>query len=500
MVLTKNIDENIKLLEERFKECGDLVKKEMYVGKNLDIKIYVAYFDLLTDRSLFERAVVESIMVGMKESLVFLEKDDDIYNKIKKQGITTADYKEDQDLDNLYNSILSGDTLLLVEGSDNALVIATKGFPNRGIPAAENEVVLEGSKDSFSEVYRFNTVLVRRRIRDSRLKLVQKQLGKRSQVDIGIMYMEDIAHKEVVDNIIKSLDKINIDGVFDATYLNELMFNKKSIFPQAQKTERPDKACSALLEGRVILLLDNTPIVLILPTIFSVYFQSSQDYYDNYIIASTIRTLRYGAFLVSILLPAIYLCISLYNPSLISREIMYRIASTRSAVPFNPVLELLMMELAFELLKEASLRLPPRISGTLGIVGGLIIGQSTIEAGLTSPIVVIIVSITAISTFAIPNIALTNTTRVLKFLFIISSAFFGFLGLVVAGLLVLVHLASLSNFGIPYLYPFISTTNQYTQFRDIFFRYPLYKMEKRPIFANAKQKTRLRGEVNEYDK
>ncbi|MFV0520095.1 MAG: spore germination protein [Lachnospirales bacterium] len=502
MSLSKNIDNNIQYLLNVFKECGDFVKKELFIGKDFNIKLFLCYFDLLTDRSLIERSIIDSLMIGMKEAETFLNKEDfNLFDIIKKQGITTIDYSENDDLETIILAVLSGDSVLFVENSTQALIISTKGFPNRGIPTAENEVVLEGSRESFSEVFRFNTVLIRRRIRDTNLKLYQTKVGTRSNTDIGIMYMEDLVHKDVLNDIIKKLSTTNIDGVFDLSYLAEIPFKKKvSPFPQLQKTERPDKAASALLEGRIVIVMDNTPQVLILPTTFGVLFQSSEDYYDTFILSSAIRILRYISFFIAISLPGIFLAVTIYNPSLISKILMYKISATRETVPFSPLTEVLLMELAFELLREAGLRLPTRIGGTLGIVGGLIIGQSAVEAGLTSPTVVIIVALTAMSTFAIPSLTLTNGIRITKYFITVLSGLFGFLGLTLSIVLVFIHLMSLNSFGIPYMYPFVSHINDFTDYKDTVLRYPLNKMTKRPIFTKNSQKTRQRSDKNEFFK
>lgn len=499
--LELNFEQNVNTIKNYFSDCGDLVEKELLVGKNLDIRLHIFYFDLLTDRTLIEKSILDGIMISTKEALCFLEKDDpEVYNKIKYQGILTADYKEDDDIQNLLNAVLGGDTVLLIEGVDKGLVIATKGFPNRGIPTVENEIVIEGARDSFSEVFRFNTVLIRRRIRDTNLKTLQTTVGKRSKTDIAIMYMDNLVQKDTLTELLDRLNSVDIDTVFDLNYLSEIAFNRGTIFPMTQKTERPDKACSAILEGRIVLVMDNTPIVLILPTIFDVFMQSAQDYYDNYLVASFVRVLRYTALFITLLLPAIYLCVTIYHPSMISRELIYRIISSRKEVPYPPLIEFLLMDFAFELLKEASLRLPVRIGSTLGIVGGLIVGQSSVEAGLVSPIVVIIVALSAIASFAVPNIALSNSIRMLKYLFIIFSGILGFFGFIISLLLTMTHLVSLSSFGVPYLYPFVGTTREYTEFNDTILRMPHNKMLKRPIFTKNGQKTRQKEHAIEHDK
>ncbi len=264
-----------------------------------------------------------------------------------------------------------------------------------------------------------------------------------------------------------------------------------SPFPTIQLTERPDKASSALLEGRICILVDNSPFVLLIPSTLNVFFQSSEDYYQRFEIMSFVRTLRFVAGILTLTLEGLYICISLYHPSMISLDLILKMSEARKNVPFPAVIEILLMDLAFELLREGGIRLPSPVGGTIGIVGGLIIGQSAVEASLVSPIVVIVVALSSVCSFLIPNDSLVSSFRLFKFLIIIASAFLGFYGFSLMLIFLSIHLCSLESFGIPYLYPFVSgEINHYTDFKDTIFRLPLSKMTKRPIFTNPTQTKR----------
>ncbi len=396
---------------------------------------------------------------------------------------------------------MAGNTLLLIDGFDKAIILSTKGFPRRSVSAADTEVVVQGSKEAFTETFRVNTVLIRRRIRDTNLKLKQMRIGKRSKTDVGIMYMEDIARPEILREVERRLNMIDIDGILDSGYIEQFIEDDyKSPFPQMQMTERPDKVASALLEGRIAIVVDNTPFVIIVPTILASFYQSSEDYYQRWEIMSFIRIIRYIAGALAVCLPGLYIAIAVYHPAMIPMELILKMSEARQTVPIPAVLEIILMELAFETLREAGIRLPSAIGSTLGIVGGIIIGQAAVEAGLVSPIVVIVISLTAICSFAIPNIALVAGYRITKYFIILLSSLLGFFGFWIAILACLIHLVTLKSFGIPYLYPFVSV-KQYglNDIKDTIIKLPVFMLRKRPIFAKDSQKVRLSLKKNKKE-
>jgi spore germination protein len=416
-----------------------------------------------------------------------------IYETLRDRGIATTDISETDDMFDILYFINAGDTAVFIEGCDKCIVVATRGFPNRGIQSAETEVVVQGPREAFSEVMRFNTALIRRRIRDNHLICKQSKLGKRSLTDIALMYMSDIVRPEVLAEVEKRLEEIEIDGILDSGSVEQFIEESWiSPFPQVQLTERPDKAASSILEGRIAVIVDNSPFVIIVPVTLNTFFQASEDYYSRWQVMSVTRFLRFVGAFIAVALPGVYLAIALFHPSMIPLLMVSRLAESSQAVPFPAVLEFILLDAAFELLREAGIRLRSASGGTIGIVGGLIIGQAAVEAGLVSPIVVIIVALTGIATFSIPSVSLVYGFRLVKYGVLALSAFLGFFGLIIGLIITLIHLAALRSFGFPYLMPFAaSEMSGYEDLKDSLFRFPLFSLKKRPFFANQEQRSRM---------
>ncbi|MDE6181705.1 MAG: spore germination protein [Eubacteriales bacterium] len=416
-----------------------------------------------------------------------------LFTGIQEGSMPTADLFEETDFEKAIDEVLVGNTVIFVDGFEKCIILSTKGFPKRGVSNADTEVVVQGSKEAFTETFRVNSVLIRRRIRDTNLKLKQMRIGRRSQTDIGIMYMQDLVRPEILDEVLKRLKKIDIDAILDSGYIEQFIEDDYlSPFPQMQMTERPDKVASALLEGRVAILVDNTPFVIIVPTVLASFYQSAEDYYQRWGIMSFIRIIRYIAGVIAVCLPGLYIATAIYHPSMIPMELIIKMSDARKTVPIPAVLEVILMEIAFETLREAGIRLPQAIGSTLGIVGGIIIGQAAVEAGLVSPIVVIVISLTAICSFAIPNIALVSGYRITKYFIILMASLLGIFGFWIGLLVCLIHLVTLKSFGIPYLYPFVSSgVFGLKDIKDTFLKLPIFMLKKRPIFTRKGQRTRM---------
>lgn len=499
MQISKVLNENIAYIDELYKESADVVKRKFPVGEKKNIWTYILFIDNMSSSTTIETTVVHSLITNIR-----LTKPDitdlsgDIFEALIDGGITSPDIREATDFDDINVSIMSGDTALFVDGYDKVLIVSTRGFASRGVQSADTEIVVQGSKEAFSEGLRTNTVLIRRRIRDTNLIVKQLRVGKRSQTDVAIVYLNDVVRQDVLSLAVERINKIDIDAILDVGYIEQFIEDDwASPFPQGQITERPDKAASAILEGRIVIVVDNSPFVLIIPTTLNCFFQSPEDYYQRFEIMSFTRVIRYIASIIAVTLPGLYLAVALYNPSMIPTEIMFKMTSARENVPFPTVIEILIMDIAFELLREAGIRLPTAIGSTMGVVGGIIIGQAAVEAGLVSPIVVIIIALTGVCGFAIPNVSLVSGIRLTKYLIIFLSAMLGLFGFWLAAILILIHLASLKSFGFPYLYPFVSgETNNYTDLKDSIIRMPVFTMKKRPIFANPQQSTRAKKGSN----
>ncbi len=489
--ISKNLEKNITIIENAFQNCGDIVKRRFFVGEKKDIAVYMIYTDNIVNGSAIEESILTNIMNrcridGKKEGML---------KRLNEEVIAIGEMNEVKTFQEIFDAVLLGDTILLMDENDIALQASTKGFPSRGVSEAKTEVVVQGPKDAFTEIGATNIVLIRRRIRDTKLKVKRTKVGKRSKTDVAILYMEDIVRKAILQEVEYRINQIDIDVILDSGYIDQLLENRwLSPFPQLQMTERPDKAASALLEGRVVIVIDNTPFVVIAPATLNVFFQASEDYYDRWEIMSFIRLIRYCAGFLAVALPGLYIALTVFHPSMLPTNLALKIAETRQNIPFPAVGEILIMELAFELLREAGIRLPSPVSSTIGIVGGIIIGQAAVEAGIVSPSVVIVSALTGICTFVIPNIALVSGLRLTKYIVLIFSAFLGLYGFWLALILMLIHMASLKSFHIPFLYPFCSASvNNYNDLEDSIFRLPLWFMKKRPIFSNDKHRQREKG-------
>ena len=483
MQLTKNLEQNMAAIDEALRDCGDIVRREFRIGGNG--KLVMLYADNFVDLEALRESILETVMLDYRNG-----KKEGLLQALMEEAVAISEVKKISTVAEVCDALFFGDTVLLMDGDDFALQTTTKKFPNRGIGKAETEVVVQGPKDAFMEVMAFNIVLVRRRIRDTGLKLKRKKAGNRSRTDIALMYMDDLVRPEILRKVEQQLDQLDVEAVFDSGGVEQLLEHRPySPFPQLQMTERPDKTAAALLEGRIALLVDNTPYAILLPTTLNTFFQAAEDYYERWEIMSFIRAIRFGAAFLAVTLPGLYIAFSVYHPQLLPTALALKIASTRQTIPFSVIGEVLIMELAFELLREAGIRLPSPVSSTIGIVGGIIIGSAAVEAGIVSPAVVIVAALTGICTFVIPNVSVVSGLRISKYLVILLAAVFGLFGVWTALLLLLAHLSGLTSYGIPYLYPFCSSSvNDDIDWEDSILRLPLSKMKNRPIFVKPTER------------
>ncbi len=496
-----SLDENVDKIKLLLKDCEDVVYKDFRVGAEQKLKFTLIFTDGMVDKAFIYDAVLNDLMYHAREVPPDApEIKEELFKLLRYGSISAPELKEIENLDDAILAILTGDTVLIIDGFTTLMVIGTKGWPARGISEPNTEAVIRGPREGFTETFRFNTALVRRRIRDPKLKLKQMQVGRRSATDMGVMYIEDIAMPALVEEVQRRLKTIDIDAVLESGYIEELIEDDPySLFPQIKATERPDKVAAALYQGQVVLLVDNSPFALIMPATFNSFFHAAEDHYIRWIPATALRMLRYIAGTLSLIAPALYIAVTSYQPGILPSKLVLSIAAAREGVPFPAVIEALIMELTFELLREAGVRLPTLIGGVVGIVGGLVIGQAAVEAGIVSPIMVIIVAITAISSFSIPDYSFSNAFRLFRFLLIFAAGFLGLYGIILALLLMLGHLVRLKSFGTPYLSPFVSFTA--SDFKDTFVRLPIFMMKNRPM-GIANDKVRVvnnRPEINQSD-
>lgn len=492
--LSSDLDTNIRNLEILFKDCGDIVKRELTVEVGKKIRIYGIYTDGLINRDIVENYLVSRIFEYKNLNGKIQEDMKTPTEIIMEHFSATFDVKEVDKMDDVIKSILSGDTAIFVEYSSKAVVIATRSWPARGVDEPSTEKVVRGPRDGFTETIRFNTVLVRRRIKDTKLKVKTISYGTRSRTDVVIMYIEDIVRPELVKEVETRLNKYVIDAILDSGYIEQLIEDSwKSPFPQTQATERPDKFAASLLEGKVGILVDTSPFGIIVPATLNAFYQASEDYYQRWQIMSFTRILRYLVSFFSFTLPGLYVAILNFQPEILPTPFAVSIAASREGITFSTVTEIIVMEIIFELFREAGIRAPGAIGHVISLVGGLVIGQAAVDANIISPMILIIIAFTSICTFAIPDYNLTSAFRLVRYLFIAFSAVFGLYGFIIAGVLVLAHLSSLESFNIPYLAPYnISDQNKSSDIKDTILRFPTFMQTVRPIFATQNQRTRLR--------
>lgn len=489
--ISQQIKFNIEKMEQAFFDCADLKKKPMKLGKNQDVDAYLIYIEVTVDTA--------TSVLG--QTLRFLNEKNrqEILSLLYHNALAIPDATFFPTIEEAIDGVLTGETILFVDGFDKALKIPDGGYPSMGISETDSEKVVRGSNEGLCESVKQNAALIRRRIRSPKVKAKQLKIGVRSNTNVYVMYIEDLAKPELVQEIEKRLKNFEIDGVLDSGILEQLAEKDwYSPFPQFQTTERVDRASMALLEGRVVVLSDNSPVGLLLPTDYNSFIKTSDDYYNRWEIATFARMIRYVASFFALTLPGFYLAVTNYHTQILPTSLLLSFAKARQGVPFPAVFEVILMELAFELLREAGVRIPGNIGSTIGIVGGLIIGQAAVEANLVSPIVVIVVAFTALCSFAVPNEEFATAFRLLKFVLIGFSAWLGYFGMLTGLLGILIHLSHLNSFGNPYLSPFVGADlNHYQDERDVLWRMPLRYLRKRPIYANEKERTKLEFKTEE---
>ena len=348
----------------------------------------------------------------------------------------------------------SGFTIITVDDSDKAIVMETRAQLDRGVTESSSEPILRGSKDSFTESHSKNLGLIRKRIKDPNLWFDELKLGRRTKTRISIAYINGIADPQKFKKIKERLNKIDIDGVLDSGNIRDYLIKQKSIFPQIHSTERPDVVSQALLEGKIVIFVENCPFTLILPTVFIDYLHTSEDEYQKAENITFTRVLRVIALIITVFTPAIYIAITTYDQNTIPDKLLISLAIQREGVPFPTTFEIILLTAIFEILRESDIRSPNSMSAAMSIVGALVLGQATVDAGIVSPITVIVVAFTSICSLIFTDIDFMNGIRAWRFIFILAASFLGIIGILSFAIIWLIKLASLENLNTSFLAPF----------------------------------------------
>ncbi|KEF36187.1 spore germination protein, GerA family [Schinkia azotoformans MEV2011] len=484
----ENIDENVKIIKDILEDSVDLAKREFIFHAHTDIRMVCFYTDGLVNTQEIQN-VIEVMFSKTSELIVNSEVGpikDDITKKMIENLILHPSTKPLTKLEEAIDEILSGNTVFFINGSKEAFTVSTRGWNTRSVDEPVAEQVVRGPRDGFTENVRSNTALVRRRIRDPLFRIEAMKIGTKTKTDINIAYLKGTVKEEVLKEIRSRLQKIKIDSILESGYIEELIEDAPlSPFPTIQSTERPDKVAASILEGRVAIFVDNSPFVLVAPTYFWQFLQASDDYYSRYYTATFYRIVRYIAFLISLTLPSFYVMLASFHQEMIPTSLALTIASGREIVPYPVLLEALIMETAFELMREAGLRMPKPVGQAVSIVGSLIIGQAAVQAGLVSPFMVIVVALTGIASFAIPNYAASFSIRLIRFPLLIASGTMGLLGFAACFSLLAIHAISIRSFGEPYLAP--ATPFKPSDQKDALIRFPWWKMISQPELAEGQE-------------
>jgi len=488
-LLTTSLDRNLQILKAKLGPSSDLVYRIFQI-EVVNLPGALIYADGLIDGNLVNREVLKAAMIDFDNDPSQQEtKSSRVLKTVKERGLAAAEVKEENQTQKLVLAVLSGDTVFLLEGENRALVINSRGWPQRAVQEPPTETLIRGPREGFTETLRQNTALLRRRLRDPGLVIESLQVGRRSHTDLAVCYIKGIVSPKLLAEVKKRLDSIDIDAVPESGYLEQLIEDSYlSPFPQVQNTERPDKAAAALLEGRVALILDGTPFALLVPATFPMFFQSAEDYYERWIVSSLLRFLRFAASYIATFTPAIYVSLVSYNPNLIPSTLALSIAASREGIPFPATVEALLMEVSFEIFREAGARLPKPIGQTLGVVGGLIVGEAAVNARLVSPAMLIVVALTSVAAFAIPSYNLAVGLRTVRFALLMAGAVLGFYGIVLGFVILNIHMVSMKSFGSTFLSPL--APYRFWDWKDTLFRAPIRTLATRPLVTRPVDEVR----------
>ncbi|MBX4264703.1 spore germination protein [Clostridium estertheticum] len=467
-----DLNGNIDLIRNGLGKQSPIVVKHFYIGSDQPLEAAIIYVNGIADKDIIDRDILNPLMIHIGENLNGRA---NIGDYLCKRYISMSNTLVESDLNGVVNHLKRGKTAVLINGALEVIIADTTGGVQRAIMEPMNETAAKGPRDGFVENLEVNISLIRRKVKDKNLNIELFNLGSRLQSDLAMVYIEDVVDKHVLEELKKRIEAIDLDAVLSAGKLEQYIEDYAyTVFPQAYSTERPDRAIGNMLEGRIVLIIEGTPMVLVYPAIFMQFFQAVEDYTERTVVSSFVRLLRILAAIIVITLPSIYLTLIKFNVELIPIKFVTPIVQSRVGIALTPFLEIIAMELVVEFLREGGLRLPTKIAQTLSLVGGIIIGDTAIQSKMVSPTTLLIVGITVITTFLIPNYDMSLSIRMLRFPMLVLANVMGIFGIAVGWFLILVHLSSLDSLGVPYF------EFHKNDMKDTFIRAPLWKMNKRP--------------------
>ncbi|MBO4732946.1 MAG: spore germination protein [Clostridia bacterium] len=471
--LSGNFDKDMRFFKELFKNDGVFRSRNIRPAGS-DVSFFVMFMDGMTNCSVTADNIIKPLTLLCERDRVKLTA-----RYVGERVIFSGEVSYKRDLSEIVSSVLIGDTAVLISGSDTALIVNTKGFPARSVVEPVDERVTQGPREGFLEVAMYNLSLIRRRLLTPDLIIKPVKAGKRSNTAVFVCYLGTLADKNTVDELLRRIDAVDIDGVLDSNYLTEHIRDRKmSIFKTIGTTERPDIVAARLLEGRIAVVVDGTPMVLTLPYLFSENFQSDEDYYVSYIVSSVRRLLRYICFAASVSVPALFVALSTFHIELLPTHFAVSVAQLRMGVPISSVGECLLLVVVFEVLKEAGVRMSQSLGHALSIVGGLVVGEAAVQAKIISAPMLIAVAFSGICGLMVPR--LKTSVLYIRVTSVILCSVLGLYGFMALGCVVLIHVLNIESFGVDYTVSISSISFQ--SLKDTVIRAPWTKMIKRPLF------------------
>ncbi|WP_310832123.1 spore germination protein [Paenibacillus pedocola] len=478
--ITAQFSANLKWLKDNLGASSDIVVRSIS-DRASGMEGAIIYVDHLVDQQTVNQMIVHPILaeIGSDSNLSPL----DWLELLKNKALSVGRIEEVQSLDVALAQLLDGNTVILLQGCASALSASSSGGEKRGVEEPSTQTVVRGPKESFTESIDTNLSLIRRRIKSPLLRIEFLQIGKQTMTRVAVLHMKGIAKESILEEALTRLERIDTDSILDSGYIEEYIQDATfTPFPTMLSTERPDAVVGSLLEGQFAVVVDGSPFALIAPVTFGQFFQSSEDYYQRYDVATFLRIIRNIAFFVSLLFPSLFIAITTFHQEMLPPPLLISLTAQREGVPFPAIIEALLMEITFEVLREAGVRMPRAIGPAISIVGALVLGQAAVQAGIVSAALVIVVSFTALANFVIPSINMSNAIRLLRFVMMLLAAMFGLFGILCGLMTLLIHLASLRSFGIAYLTPFSPFI--WSNWKDIL-RAPRWTMRTRPISMSS---------------
>lgn len=483
-LLGPELERNLEMLKEAFSAHSDMIVKRMVNRGSSRRKMAVVYIQGMVNHQIMNRDLIKPLQTpdfGIPDEGGIPGGQTDLIRYLAEEFLPVGGILLAEKLESVLEYLFGGFTVILLDGYGTALAVHTTDLEKRQVEEPSSQTVLRGPKEGFTENLRTNISLIRRRIKTPRLSTELRRIGRLTQTDVALIYIQGIAKDETVEEVRRRLAQIDTDSILEGAYLEDFIQDSTfSPFPTIINTERPDAAAAGLLEGQIVIAVDGSPFVLMAPVPFVSFFQSSEDYYQRVDISTFLRVVRFVSYFISMMLPALYIAVTTFHQEMLPTPLLISLAAQREGVPFPAIMEALLMELTFEVLREAGVRMPRAIGPAISIVGALVLGQAAVSAGLVSAAMVIVVSFTAIANFVIPSISMSISARLLRFTMMFLAGTFGLFGIMSGLMFMLIHMAGLRSFGVSYLTPLSPTRMK--DLKDVLIRFPRWSMSTRPSY------------------